>query len=153
MKPLARSIGRRNRSSIARQAMKDTRIRKIVVERMGKFLSKELTHLSSIKVDSMLRDCSPTTLENLSWQSLLKELEAEAPVTLSLLKECVHVKRRVHKCKGEGGRSSRRLPNQEAAISMCFAILLRARSQRMNLVQRLISMLLYGSHAPKQVGD
>lgn len=70
---------------------------------------------------------------------------------LSLLKECVYVKQRVHKPKGKGGRSARRMPSEGAAIGMCFAVLLRARTLRMNIVQRMISMLLYESHAPKQV--
>ena len=151
LKPLARSVGRRNRSSIARQAMKDKRIRKKVVELTGKLLSKELTRLSSKKVNSRLRDCSVGTLEELTWDGLLQEVGTEAPVMLSLLRECVHVKRRVHQPKAKGGRSARRLPSENAAISMCFAVLLRARSLRMNLVQRMISMLLYGTHAPKQV--
>ena len=151
LKSLVRSAGRRNRSSIARQAMKDNGIRKKVIERMGRLMSKELTHLASLKAGSMLRDRSCQALERFSWQDLLNELEKETPATLSLLKQCAHVKRRQYKSQDEGGRSSRRLPNEEAAVGMCFAILMRARSQRMNLVQRLISLLLYGSHAPKQV--
>ena len=152
LKPLARSVGRRNRSSIARQAMKDKRIRKKVVELTGKLLSKELTRLSSKKVNSRLRDCSVGTLEELTWDGLLQEVGTEAPVMLSLLRECVHVKRRVHQPKAKGGRSTaRRLPSENAAISMSFAVLLRARSLQMNLVQRMISMLLYRTHAPKQV--
>ena len=153
LKSLGRSVGRRNRSSIAHQAIKDTRIRKRVIERMGKLLSTELNRLSSVKVGSMLRDHSCGIVEGFSWHSLLQELEKEVPVTLSLLKQCVHVKRCVHKGQGKGGRGARRMPNKEAAIGMCVAILMRARSQRMNLVQRLMSLLLYGSHAPKQVGD
>ena len=151
LKPLARSIGRRNRKAIARQAMKDAKIKKKVVELMGKVLSKELTHLSSRKVNSSLRDSSAESIEELNWNGLVQELGTEAPVMLSLLRECVHVKRRAYRPKGKGGRSARRLPSEDAAISMCFAVLLRARCQQMNRVQRIISMLLYGSHAPKQV--
>ena len=151
LKSLGRSVGRRNRSSIARQVVKDSRIRKKVVECIGKLMSKELTNLASLKTNSMLRNHSCEALEQFSWRDLLVELEKETPITLSLLKQCAHVKRRVHKPRGEGGRSSRRMPNEEAAVGMCFAILMRARSQRVNLVQRLISILLYGSHAPKQV--
>ena len=38
-----------------------------------------------------------------------------------------------------------------AVIGMCAAILLRHRNTHMNLVQRIISTLLYSGHAPKQV--
>ena len=70
---------------------------------------------------------------------------------LSLPRECIHVKRRGHQPKGKGGRSVRHLPSEDTAITMCFAVLLHTRSLRMNLVQWMISMLLYESHAPKQV--
>ena len=108
LKPLARSIGRRNRKAIARQAMKDAKIKKKVVELMGKVLSKELTHLSSRKVNSSLRDSSAESIEELNWNGLVQELGTEAPVMLSLLRECVHVKRRAYRPKGKGGTSARR---------------------------------------------
>ena len=151
LKPLARSVVRRNRIAIARQAMKDARIRKKIVQLMGKVVSKELTRLSSRNVNSSLRHSSVECIEELDWNALVQELEAEAPVMLSLLRECVQVKLRAYQPKGRGGRSARHLPSQDAAIGMCFAMLLRARCQQMNCVQRMISMLIYGSHAPKQV--
>lgn len=58
LKWLGRSVGKRNQSSIARQAMKDRGIIKKVIELIGKLLSKELTHLASLKTGSMLRDRS-----------------------------------------------------------------------------------------------
>ena len=122
-----------------------------MVERLGKLMSKEMTHLTSLSYGSVLRSHSINSLKGFAWKDLLQELEKDAPVSLSLFKKCAHVKRRVRKRLAKGARSGCRLPDEETAISMCFAILLRLRSQRMNLVQRLISMLLYGSHAPKQV--
>ena len=92
LKPLARSVGRRNRSSIARHVMKDSRIRKKIVEHMGKLLSKELARLSSKKVNSHFRDVSVSGLEEFTWESLLQEIGTEAPVMLSFLRECVRVK-------------------------------------------------------------
>ena len=122
-----------------------------MIKNIGKLVSKELTHLTSLKTGSMLRNRSCQSLEQFSWKDLIKELKRESPVTLSFLKKCAHVKRRQHEPKGGGERSSRRIPNEEAAVGMCFAILMRAKSQRMNLVQRFISTLLYGRHAPKQM--
>ena len=118
---------------------------------MGKLLSQELTNLASLKTNSVLHNCSCEALEQSSQYTLLVELEKEAPTTLSLLKQCAHIKIRAHKPRREGGKSRCRIPNEEAAVGMCFAILMHARSQRMILVQRLISILLYGSHTPKQV--
>ena len=151
LKSLARSVGWRNRASIARQAMKDDKIQKKVVELMGKLLSKELSHVTSLKAKSLLCKRSAEVLEAFSWDTLNQELEKKAQITFSLLKQCAHAKTLMHKGDEKCGRRTRRLPNEKGVVGLCFSILLRARSQRMNLVQRLISMLLFGSHAPKQV--
>ena len=63
LKSLARSVGWRNRASIARQAMKDDKIQKKVVELMGKLLSKELSHVTSLKAKSLLCKRSAEVLE------------------------------------------------------------------------------------------
>lgn len=97
----------------------------------------------------MLRNRSCEALEHFSWKDLLVALKKETPITLSLLKQCVHVKRQVHNPHGKG-RSSSRTPNEETAVGVCFAILMRTRSQGLNLM-RLMSILLCGSHAPNQV--
>ena len=71
--------------AIARQAMKDAKIRKKVVELMGKVLSKELTCLSSKKVNfscQKLKSNSVESIEQLEWNGLVQELGAEAPVML-----------------------------------------------------------------------
>ena len=151
LKSLVEGAGRRSRSSIACQAMQDVRIRNKVVVRIGKLMSKEMTCFTSLKVGSVHRNCSADTLKEFAWKDLLQELESEAPISLSLFKQCAHVKRRRHKKHDKSGRSACRLLDEDTAICMCFAVLLRSRSQRMSLVQRLMSMLLYGSHAPKQV--
>jgi hypothetical protein len=63
--------------------MKDSRIRKKVVELMGKLLSKELAHISSKKVNSHFRDVSVSALEELINQGGLA-----SRVMLSLLRGC-----------------------------------------------------------------
>ena len=49
---------------------------------------------------------------------MLVELKKETPITLSLLKQCVHVKRRVRKLHSKG--SSSRIPNEEAVVGINF---------------------------------
>lgn len=80
-----------------------------MVELVGKLLLKELTCLSSKNVNSCLRNCSVSTLEELTRDGLLQEVGKEAPVMPSLLKECVHVKRHVYN-----------MPSEDAAIGMCL---------------------------------
>ena len=40
---------------------------------------------------------------------------------------------------------------RDIAVVLCSAILVKSHNERANIVQRLISLLLYASHAPKQV--
>jgi len=47
LKTLARSVGRRNRASIARQAMKDGKIREQTLNLVSKHIQKEMTALCS----------------------------------------------------------------------------------------------------------
>ena len=126
LKTLGRCVGRRSRSAIARQAIKDVRIRNKVIELIGKLLAKELTITCSVDANSSLR----------------KQLKETAPTMVSLLKSAI-----------SSNKSGLRSPNTDAITGLCCSILLRARSQRMNLIQRLLSVILYGAHASKQVCD
>ena len=69
-------------------------------------------------------------------KNLIKELPQHAPTLLHVLKGCTLTK---HK------------KNRNATIGMCAAILLRFRNQKMNLLQRIISLILYAGHSAKMV--
>ncbi len=80
-----------------------------------------------------------------------------------MLKGITDVKRRVLSSKksktthksGEKGpqpklrRSNR--PSSSAVVGVCAAILLRHKNTHMNLLQKVVSLLLNGGHASKQV--
>lgn len=140
LKTLGRCVGRRSRSAIARQAIKDVKIRNKVIELIGKLLAKELTITCSVDANSSLRNRNPDVLEKFRWSDLLTELKETAPTMVSLLKSAI-----------SSNKSGLRSPNTDAITALCCSILLRARSQRMNLIQRLLSVILYGGHASKQV--
>ena len=76
-------------------------------------------------------------LKEYSWKKLLAELDANAPVFLSILRECT--------------RTRRFRPNQDAVLGMCAAILLKHRFSKMSLVQKILSLVPYGGHSGKQV--
>ena len=80
LKSLGRSVGRKNRSGIERQVVKDSRIRKKVIECMGKLMSQELTNLASLKTNSMLRNRSCEALEHFSWKDFLVALKKKHPL-------------------------------------------------------------------------
>lgn len=86
--------------------------------------------MTSQKFGPVLHNHSVESLKALSWSDLLQEFEKAVPISLSLFKHCIHVKRRVYKRKGKNVRSIHCLPNEETAVGMCFAILLHARVRR-----------------------
>lgn len=73
----------------------------------------------------------------LPWDQLYSELSKNAPTLLALLQVCT--KTRVAR------------PNTKAVLGMCAAILLKHRQPKMNLLQSIISLILYAGHASEMV--
>ena len=146
MKKVGRSVGRRNCRSIARQVVNHNRIRHFILGRVGRLIRKDMERICSSLVPSMLRKRTPDAMKSFSWGILAKELEDVSPVFYQILKECVQKKRR----KTAKQRTSYAV-DDSVVIGMCAAILLRHRNKNMNLVQRIVSALLYSGQAPKQV--
>lgn len=101
-------------------------------------IRKELATLGSENVSSVLCDKSSGAMKTFTWNTLIEELQKHTPVLLEIL--YLSTKTRKH-----------RSVNQNAIIGICCAILCRYRSQRMSLIQRIVSILLYVGHAGKQV--
>ena len=99
LKTLARSVGRMNRASISRQVMKDKVMRQKVMDLMMKDIQEELVKLCAKKTKSVLRNCSPQSVREFSWDDIVKEFQDHAPTPFHILKGCVDVKRRVRKVK------------------------------------------------------
>ena len=146
MKKLGKSVGRRNSRSVARQVVNHRRIREYVLRQLGRLIRKDMEHMCSTKKPSMLRKGSLEAMKSFCWEDLVKELENSSPLFCQLLRECVTRKRRK---ASKRGRSY--AVNDSAVIGVCAAILLHHRNANMNLVQRIVSALLYSGHAPKQV--
>lgn len=145
LKRLGRSVGRRDRASIARQVVTDQKLLKKTVPLIGRIMAGEMKSLCSQKTASILRNTDPSILESFSWKQLTEELCKIAPCTTELLTKsltCFRSRRSM-----EGPRHT----NIDAIVGLCCSLLGRARNQSLNLVQRLISVLLYGGHANKQV--
>ena len=147
LKGLGRSIGRRSRLSIARQSVKDKKIRRKILEYIGTDIQKELTAMCNIKDSSMFRVQSKEDLEQFSWEGVVRELESRAPTLYSLLNYSIIVKSR--RRPRTGGKTHR--PRDASVLGAIAGLLLRHRSQRMNILQRLVSLILHCGHAGKQV--
>ena len=150
LKRLGRSIARKNRRSISLQVMKDAAMRKRVLVILQKDLQRELESMCSLHHNSVLRSTSPIALKKFSWMELEEEIRRTAPTLHALLDGTLHV----HippSAQRRRARSKTRRVNKSAVLGFCAAILCRYRNQSMNLVQRLLSVLLYKSGASKQV--
>lgn len=134
------------RESIARQVMKDKRIRSKVVEIMSTDAGKEMKKLCSKKVNSVLRKRDFSTIQTFNIQAVIKEMEEHAPSVLTILRGCL-LGRKPSKQK----KMKSRIIDIDLLVSVCCALLLRGRSQRMNLLQRIISIVLYCGHTSKRV--
>jgi hypothetical protein len=116
-------------------------MRKIAAEKLGDVLHKELQETCvPSKSNSIFCEKTTSSLLSFKWTSLCNDLRRTAP-TLSLILE---------KCVNKQHNQSLDI-KQSIVIAMVSGILLRNCSQRANYIQRLISILLYASHAPKKV--
>lgn len=102
--------------------------------------------LSAYLLGSLLRDPSVAAIKSFSWDAVAADLESHAPTLFRVLQGCVDVKSRSRSTR----RASKR-PNSTIALCVCGSILLRNRNARMNLLQRVVSILLNAGHASKQV--
>lgn len=152
LKRLGRSVGLRSRKSIARQAVMDDGICQKVVRYLGPKISKEMKAMCSIKTNSILRSRDPLSLEQFQLQTIVNEMQHVAPKTLSLLRSCL-ASRKPSKATNvkSKGRTKSRVFECDNVVAVCCAILLRGRSQRMNLLQRIVSLILYSGHSSKRV--
>ena len=102
----------------------------------------------SSRFPSMSRKRTPDAMKSFSWGNLANELKEVLPVFYQVLTECVQKKRRKtkssHKCASS-------VVDDSTVVGMCAAILLGHRNKNLNLVQRIMSSLLYSGHALKQV--
>ena len=53
LKTLARSVGRHSRSSIARQVVKDDKIRGHIIKYLSSFIQKEMRNMSRVKTGEL----------------------------------------------------------------------------------------------------
>ena len=136
------------RESIARQVMKDKRIRLKIVEIMGTDAGKEMKKLCSKKVNSILCKRDFSSIQSFDIPAVIKEMEEYAPSVLTILRGCL-LGRKPSKHK----KLKSRIVDVDLLVSVCCALLLRGRSQRMNLLQRIISIVLYCGHTSKRVSS
>ena len=119
------------------EALKSATTKKYIVNALGKELAREIRAMASDEVNSILQSQNPEDLKQFSWDMLLNELSTHAPQLKRLL---------FLAAKTNIARS-----NTNAVVGMCAALLIKHRNPKMNLVQKINSLLLYAGHCSKQV--
>ena len=136
-KKIVKAVARKSMQSMARECFKEPRSRAYLVKYVGMIVRNELKSMCSDKTNSVLRADPTIELKVFKWDTLLAELSQNAPVFLSLLHAATHTRRNRE--------------NKSAVIGLCAAVLIKHRFQKMNVVQKLISLILYAGHSGKKV--
>ena len=127
-------MARSSNSALATEALKNPTTKRYIVKKVGILLRKELVSMCSDKTKSVLKTLS---LEEFTWKHLISELSTTAPTLYSLLLSCTHT------------RKPRQ--NRDAVIGVCCAVLLKFRYSKMNLWQKIVSLILYAGRSGKMV--
>lgn len=117
-------------------------MRALLASKIGESLRKELKQICSDDKRSIFKNKNLHAIESFKWSDLVFDLKCHAPLLYSLLYACTNKKKK---------QSTELAKKEEIAVAFCAGILLRCYSQRANLIQRVMSVLLYASHVPKQV--
>ena len=138
-------MGRCNRKAIARQAVKNKVICSKVVKYLGDKIAREMCAKST---NSILRS---KNFNEFKLSCVITEMESHAPITLSLLRSCL-TGRKPSKASNQRrkGLTKSRIIEPDRVVGICSAILLRGRSQQMNLLQHIVSTILYCGHASSE---
>lgn len=102
-------------------------ISKEVLERLGMVIPKQLNIMCRRSSTCVLGEKSKDIVATFSWDKLIKR---------KLLQHQWWKKR---------------LPNTDVLVSIVVAIILRIGSQKLNFIQRIVSVVLYAGHASKRI--
>lgn len=125
---------RKNKWKCATESLKEPLIRDYIIKKLLTLVNKEIKCLCSSKVNSFLRSSDVT---GFSWDAVITQVKSHAPLFFAFMQACMHT------------MTPRK--NHSAVLGMCTAILLKHRCRDMNLVQKVLSLVLYVGNARKQV--
>lgn len=134
---MVKALARKSSKTVALEALKDESIKRHILKNICMELAEEIRNMASDKVQSTLQSQKVNDVKEFRWDTLLTELTKHAPVLKTILKAAT--------------KSRKPRVNTDAVIGMFAAILLCHRNSKMNLVQKIISLILYCGHTSKQV--
>ena len=132
-KKTIRRIVRKNYVSTASALVNSPTIGQSIVAKLALRIRREMQYISCRSHDTILRD-SVNSVKHFSWERVRLELQKNMPTLMTLLSQLV-------------GRASERSP----LICLLLSMILKSRHNHMGLVQRAVSVMLYGNGTAKQV--
>lgn len=119
------------------ECFKDDVARSHILNKIGQVIRHEIKAMCSGSTNSVLQSLDTNDLKKFSWDRVLRELKLHAPVLSDILFSCTKT-RFQHR-------------NQTGVVCFIASIMIKQRYRRMNLVQKIISLILYVGHCAKQV--
>ena len=104
---------------------------------LGNMIHKEVKTIASKKVESTLLFKSKNCITNFKWATVHGEMVSHTPLLCKILTAAT-------KTRAEQ-------QNQAAVIGICFAVIMKQRNPTLNLLQKIISLILYSGHSSKLV--
>lgn len=129
-----KQYARRCYQAVAATAVKSAPTSDKVMREVAKTIKKEMADIASLRSDSLLRD-TVEAVKHFSWSTLTLELQAKAPTLMSLLRTLV-----------------RNPVNSKPFIASIACQLLKDSHPKLGLMQRAVSVMLYGNGTSKNVG-
>ena len=136
-KKYGRSLARNNKKGLLHQILRNKRLEQHAAKRIGMAVTREVQILCSDTFMSIFRERSRASMEHFSWDTLWCELQTAAPTSVCMLQACFNT----------SGKSQAAKP----VLIMLMAMILKHRNPKMNIVQSIVSLILYAGHAGKQV--
>ena len=118
---------------MASTVVNSPRMSKSIIAEIATKIKSEMKALSSDAQDSILRD-SVEAVKHFHWETVMLELLHNTPTLMSLLSQLV-----------------RRPAVQKPLLCFLASQLLKSRHHHMGLVQRAVSVMMYGNGTAKQV--
>jgi hypothetical protein len=134
-KILARSTNKYK--CLANESLKNENIRQWVIIGIGKLLQYELKKICSDNANSILQSKDKEHISKLPWNEILAEIVKYCPTLFFLLTKCT--------------TTSHSKFNQQHLVCTIVCMLCKFRRSNMSLLQRVVTTLLYSSHAGSMV--
>ena len=134
---IGKSIARGSKKAMIDHCFEDPVSRHYIMRKLGRLVNAEVRAMCSDPVKSVLQSKDSDYLKEFKWDHVLDEMKEHAPTLLSILLSSTKT----------------RHPRNNRAATICWvaSILFKFRYSRMNVIQKILSLILYAGHCGKQV--